>query len=354
MKNKFLVIIFIIYIFTFSILGIVLKDEVVSISERRKLKTFPNFEYTSEYVTNLDKYFLDHFPFRDNFRSIKAMLNYKIFRKLDNNGIYLKDNYIFKSNYPTNKKSIDNFINKTNEIKKDFNVNNNIYMLIVPDKNYYLKDKNFLQIDYNYIYNEINKLNFNNIDIRNIMNLDDYYETDTHWKQENLNKVVKEITNKMNLKYENINYKKNIYNNFYGVYYGESAIDRKPEKLTYLTNEVIDKAKVYYLENSKLNKVYDENNLKDLDSYDIYLDGASSYIEIDNEYSTSDKELIIFRDSFGSSLAPLLINYYKKITIIDNRYIDSDNYLKYVKFDKQDILFVYSTLIINTSYTLKG
>lgn len=354
MKNKFLVIIFIIYIFTFSILGIVLKDEVVSISERRKLKTFPNFEYTSEYVTNLDKYFLDHFPFRDNFRSIKAMLNYKIFRKLDNNGIYLKDNYIFKSNYPTNKKSIDNFINKTNEIKKDFNVNNNIYMLIVPDKNYYLKDKNFLQIDYNYIYNEINKLNFNNIDIRNIMNLNDYYETDTHWKQENLNKVVKEITNKMNLKYENINYKKNIYNNFYGVYYGESAIDRKPEKLTYLTNEVIDKAKVYYLENSKLNKVYDENNLKDLDSYDIYLDGASSYIEIDNEYSTSDKELIIFRDSFGSSLAPLLINYYKKITIIDNRYIDSDNYLKYVKFDKQDILFVYSTLIINTSYTLKG
>ena len=50
-----------------------------------------------------------------------------------------------------------------------------------------------------------------------------------------------------------------------------------------------------------------------LDSYEVYLDGASSFIEIENKNSLSDKELIIFRDSFGSSLIPLLINYYKKI-----------------------------------------
>ena len=27
--------------------------------------------------------------------------------------------------------------------------------MIIPDKNYYLKDKNFLQIDYDYIYQEL-------------------------------------------------------------------------------------------------------------------------------------------------------------------------------------------------------
>ena len=66
------------------------------------------------------------------------------------------------------------------------------------------------------------------------------------------------------------------------------------------------------------------------------------------------KELIIFRDSFGSSLAPLLINYYSKITIIDNRYINSDNIINYVEFNNQDVLFMYSTLIVNNSFSLKG
>ena len=44
----------------------------------------------------------------------------------------------------------------------------------------------------------------------------------------------------------------------------------------------------------------------------------------------TEKELVIFRDSFGSSISPLLINYYSKITIIDNRYISSNNYLNLI------------------------
>ncbi|MBO5414261.1 MAG: hypothetical protein J6A17_01405, partial [Bacilli bacterium] len=67
-----------------------------------------------------------------------------------------------------------------------------------------------------------------------------------------------------------------------------------------------------------------------------------------------DKELVVFRDSFGSSLTPLLINYYKKITLIDNRYIHSKYYLNKVDFKNQDILFMYSTLLVNNSGSLKG
>ena len=199
MKNKIITIIFILYIFIFSILGIIMKDKLISESERRKLKTFPEFSFTSEYVNSLDKYFLDHFPFRDNFRSIKANFNYKILNKLDNNGIYLKDNYIFKTNYPDNQKYINNFIDKTNIIKNKLSENNNVYIMIIPDKNYYLKDKYFLQLDYDNLYKQVDKLNIKNIDIKDIMNLNDYYETDTHWKQENLLKVVKRMSEVMNL-----------------------------------------------------------------------------------------------------------------------------------------------------------
>jgi len=354
MKNKIITICFIIYIFSFSIIGLVLKDKEISTTERRYLKKFPSFELDSNYITNVDKYFLDHFPFRNNFRSIKANFNYNFLFKLDNNNIYLKNDYIFKAEYPTNYKSIEKFITTINKIKSTLNENNKIYILTVPDKNYYLDEKLFLNIDYEYIYNEIDKLNITNIDIRNIMNLSDYYQTDTHWKQEKLDKVVKEISMFMNFEYEETTYENKVFDNFYGVYYGESALNRKPEKLTYLINEDIEGAEVKYLENNKLTSVYNFENLDSFDAYEVFLDGASSFIEITNKNSLSNKELVVFRDSFGSSLTPLLIKYYSKITLIDNRYISSNDYKNLIEFTDQDVLFLYSTLIINNSSTLKG
>ncbi len=354
MKSKIVTIVFALYIFFFSILGLLLKDEIISTSERRKLKTFPSFEFSSEYINEVDKYFLDHFPLRDTFRSIKANFNYQVLRKLDNNDIYLKDGYIFKKEYPTNIASINNFMKILNINKSKLSSNNNVYLMIIPDKNYYLGKEDFLYIDYDYIYKELDKLNIKSIDIRDLMELDDYYKTDTHWRQERLDKVVKRMSQVMNFKYNDISYHENVYDNFYGGYYSEASVNVPSEKLFYLTNCDIMNAKVWYLENEELTSVYNLDNLDSFDSYEVYLDGASSYIEITNDNSSTDRELVIFRDSFGSSITPLLINYYKKITLIDNRYIKSTNYLDYITFDKQDVLFMYSTLIVNNSVTLKG
>ena len=158
----------------------------------------------------------------------------------------------------------------------------------------------------------------------------------------------------MNFLYQDITYDESVLTTFYGVYYGESAVKRGSEKLIYLTNSLFDDVEVNYFENGNINTVYNQDKLFGLDPYDVYLDGASSYIEINNKNASSDRELVIFRDSFGSSLTPLLINYYKKITLIDNRYINSDNFNKLIEFDDQDVLFMYSTLLINDSYSLKG
>ena len=354
MKNKVIVFTFVIYLFFFSIAHVLIKDKIVSETERRKLTNFPQFKLESDFITNIEDYLLDHFPFREKFRNLKAAYNYKILNQLENNKIYIKDNYIFKSEYPTNKKSISYFKQNINKISKNFTEENRVFLLTVPDKNYYLNDKNFLQINYDYLYNELSFPQITNIDIRNIMELEDYYETDTHWKQEKLNKVVKMLSSYLNFEYQEYQYKENKFDNFYGVYYGESAVSRNPETITYLTNYVLDNSKVIYLENKNLNNIYNIEKLNSLDSYEVFLDGASSFIEIYNDFNLKNRELIVFRDSFGSSLVPLLIPYYSKIIVIDNRYITSDNFKKFVKFTNQDILFLYSTLIINNSYSLKG
>lgn len=354
MKNKILVFIFIGFIFIFSLGSIFIPDKKISYSERRKLKEFPEFEFSGEYISDVDGYLLDHFIFRDLFRSIKAKFNYSVLNKLDNNDIYLKDNYIFKSNYPTNKESISSFMEKINKLEGLLTKDNKKFIMIIPDKNYYLKSDDFLGIDYEYIYKEMNKLGLKNINITDKLSLDSYYETDTHWKQDKLNDVVLEMDRVMDFNYYDVSYKKNIYNKFYGVYYGESAINRDPEKLVYLTNDLFDDVEVNYFENGNLKTIYNTSKLDGMDAYDVYLDGASSFITISNPNSSSSKELVIFRDSFGSSISPLLVPYYNKITIIDNRYITSNNFTNLIEFTNQDVLFMYSTLLVNDSKSLKG
>ena len=65
------------------------------------------------------------------------------------------------------------------------------------------------------------------------------------------------------------------------------------------------------------------------------------------------KELIVFRDSYGSSLVPLLIEGYKKITVVDIRYVSSRILNNYIKFKDQDVLFMYSILTINNSFSIR-
>ena len=124
MKIKIITFMFISYLLVFLVLHIVFEDNVISFTERRELTSFPKFSLSSEYVTKIDKYLLDQFPYRNGFRSIKATFNYNIMNRLENNGIYLKRDGIYKSNYPTDSGSIDNFVNRIEHIKMLLSENN--------------------------------------------------------------------------------------------------------------------------------------------------------------------------------------------------------------------------------------
>jgi len=125
----------------------------------------------------------------------------------------------------------------------------------------------------------------------------------------------------------------------------------EPDVLTYLYdgNEKISVTHLEYGTKS----MYDTEKLTSLDSYDVFLSGPSSYIEIENRSVNDDSTLILFRDSFGSSIAPLLTPYYNKIIMVDLRYMDFKFVQEKLNFENADVLFLYSTLIINSSDILK-
>lgn len=352
-KNIVLSIIFITFLFTFMIVNIVKKDDDISYSERRKLQKMPKITYDSvingTYFNTLDKYTTDQFILRDNFRKIKIDID--LLTKNNYNKLYLYKDYIIEETYPLNKESVINVTNKINNIKRTYlNDTNDIYYSIVPDKNYFVNDDN-LKIDYDELKNIMNSnLDIKYIDIFNELSLEDYYKTDTHWREEKLSKVVNKLSKEMNFNIDN-NYSFKRISDFNGTYSSRIVKEDIKDEIYILDN--VNDMNVYNYETNGYEKVYDLTKLNSFDKYNVYLSGSVSLLKIESVNTSSNKDLIVFRDSYGSSLIPFMMNGYKSITVVDTRYISSSMLSNYIDFNNKDILFLYSTLLINDSFTLK-
>lgn len=361
----------IISIFIVAILWLILSFTVwlhpvkdISISERRPLSQFPEISANSilsgEFVKDFESFTVDQFPSRDAFRQIKSIFQYYVLQQKDNHNIYIEDGYAVKMEYPLNEKSLENANKYFDKIYQKYLKNTNVksYISVVPDKNYYLGNwAGSLIMSYDKLFDSIesNNLWATYIDIVTELSFDDYYRTDTHWKQEEIIGVARKICEEMGTEWPNENNftLTKIDKPFYGVYYGQAALPMKPDDMYILNNEIIKQCIVKDYETGKTTKIYDKSMISSQDLYDIYLSGAKALISIENPNASTDKELIIFRDSFGSSLAPLLIQSYSKITLIDIRYISVDYIDKFIEFNNQDVLFLYSTLILNSSFSFK-
>ena len=297
---------------------------------------------------------MDNFYQRETFRKLKTSVELDVFKKQDVNKIYKYNDFLVEQIYPLDEKSAINLTNKINYIKDSYlNETNKIYYSIIPDKNYYT-DNSHLKLDYDKMQqimeNNLNGLQY--IDIFQDLSLDSYYYTDSHWKQEKLQNVAKTIAENMNFSITQ-NYNEQKVATFKGVYAGQLPINTKEDEIKILVNNVIADANAYNYETKEQGGIYNFKKLTGYDKYDIYLSGATPLIEISNANNKTNKTLVIFRDSYASSLAPLLTEGYSKITLVDTRYISPKILNEYVNFENADILFLYSTLIINNSMALK-
>lgn len=357
-KNVVVTISFLLVIIIMLIANLIEQDKEVSLAERRRLQQFPKFSinqlFKGTFFEKFEKYTMDQFVQREAFRSLKTRMEIGVLKKQDSNSIYEHDGKLIEQIYPLNEKSVVNLTKKMNEINQRYvKENNKVYYTIVPDKNYFA-NTNHLKLDYQKLQDMMadNLKWAEYIDIFDCLDLSCYYATDSHWKQETLQKVVNKIATKMDLKIQN-NYEEKSVIDFKGVYAGQFPIEIGKDEIRILTNEVIENCTVYNYETGKKTKIYNMNKINAPDKYDIYLSGATPLLTIENPIVKQNKELIVFRDSYGSSLVPLLVEEYSKITLIDTRYISPKILGEYVEFQNNDVLFIYSTLLINNSTSLK-
>ena len=342
-------------------LHLLLPDQAVSRAERRKLAQRPALTASSlldgSYAGNLEDYLLDQFPLRDGFRTVKSLWNYYLLGQKDNNGVFLEHGTVSKLDSQLDQKQVELFVSRMNSLRSKLFPDSQVTVAIVPDKNYYLTNgENYPRLDYEALYETVQTgLPWaDHLDLRADLDWDLYYSTDSHWRQEKLQQVVEHLALQMDLELPALDtYEQTALPGFYGVYYGQAALPLPAETLYYLENDVTRSAVVTGPELKGEQPVYAPEKFQGMDGYDVFLHGAQAVLTVENPLAETDRELVIFRDSFGSSLAPLLLPAYKTITLVDIRYVASEYVGQFVDFHGQDVLILYSTTLINGAGVLR-
>ena len=352
-------------------------DQVYSFTERSYLDTFPELSVEnilekgdSSFMSEFNSYTLDQFPLRDTFRQLKALFHLYALNQSDNNDKYIHDGYIaemallnekvFQKNLASMQRIYEKYLKDAQGC--------NVYMAVIPDKNYYLAEPSgHMSLDYSKLFADVqaNASWATHISLLDKLELSDFYRTDTHWRQEKLLDVAQKVANAMGVqgpREEDFTVQK-LEDTFYGVYYGQIALPVAGEDMFLLRSDVLDNCLVSYDGAEAVKGVYDWDRSKvELearpnggynvygDMYEVFLSKESGKIVIENPSATTDRELVVFRDSFGRSFIPLLIQDYAKVTILDTRWIAGGSYMlnNHITFENQDVLFLYSALVLNS------
>lgn len=364
MKNKLFVILMAAAILLGALGFCLLPGEDFSDSERRLLASFPELSVKSvfdgSFMTEFETYAQDNFPLRDDFRALKSTVSLRLFMQGDNNGLYITEGHISKLDGPLNEKMLDHAAGRMESIYDKYleGTDCRVFFSMIPDKNYFLAPEagrpylDFAELE-GYMLGCTQYMDY--IPIAKLLEAGDYYRTDSHWRQERIEDVAGTITNALGAETLGTYEIMPITHDFYGVYAGQLAINSLSDRIFYAVNDTIRGCTVTSYDSGKARAVpfYDMEAAEGRDPYEFFLNGADALLVIENPAAEEDRELVIFRDSFASSLAPLMIESYSKITLVDIRYIQSGMLGNYIGFDNQDVLFIYSTGLLNNSLSMK-
>jgi len=340
-------------------------------TERRLLARRPELSADSlisgRFMSEFDVYMQDQFSAREQWRLFNAITRRYVFGLRDHNGYYFAGGHLSQMEFPLNPEAVAQNAARLDSIGRNFFEGMNVFYSVIPDKNYFLAEPNgFLALDYDEMMRIIHghMQNHTYISLFDVMELDSFYRTDIHWRQEALFPVANRLAEGLNVELPSRDrFSEHRLFPFYGSFHGHAALPVRPDELIFLTNDYTENAVVYTLleqgrqlvfsryvtldgEQHQLG-VYNPFLFGRMDSYDIFLAGAQAIITIDVPNAETDRELIIFRDSFGSSIAPLLLGGYSRITLVDIRYIPTRLLPQFIEFGNQDVLFLFNTTLFN-------
>lgn len=315
------------------------------------------------FFEDAEDYLLDQFPLRDGFRRLKALWQYRIFGQKDNHGIILRDGHAAQLLPALSTGAEETFVNRLTELQDRFLTQDglNFYLTVIPDKMAYLAGTDYPALDYDALRERMSESGAGRyIDLFDCLDIGSYYTTDSHWTQPGAIPAANELLSAMGAMTLTDYTLSEPMGPFYGVYYGESALPLPADSIVTVHTGAIDSALVQRAHRTKPMMedagMYPAEGFASADPYDVFLGGACGVITLENpapSAEVSGRTLCLFSDSFGRSLAPLMLAGYEKVVVYDIRYITASLALELVPVEEgADVLFAYSISAIDVSANL--
>ena len=273
--------------------------------------------------------------------------------------IYVYRGYAAATDAPWSEKSLDFAAKRLGHLLETYFTGEGYrrYLAVVPDKAQFTEPPEGYtpagaQETADYL---AQRLPVEEIDIAPLLSLEDYYRTDPHWRQERLHPVAQALADAMGVSLPDTAEESlhTLAGEFHGSYWGKTAEPLAADVLSYITSPLLDGCVVYDYETDSTGGVYDLTAAEKA-PYDLFLSGSKALLRIENPAAGNDRTLIVFRDSFGSSLIPLLAQGYGTVYAVDIRYLSTDALARVVTFPEEaDVLLVYSATVLQNSVTLK-
>ena len=363
--------IFILCLFGVMLVNLIIPDREMSEEENRMLASKPKLTFSTlangDFMEQYEEYLSDQFAGRDLWHRLKVALDRFGGSRMEN-GIYIgKDGQLLQDiqvpdqeHLSENLDAIKNFTETYQDIP--------VTIILVPDAACVLSDRlPWLASveDQNQMISMAQQSLGDSVtwvDAASALNKHKrekiYYLTDHHWTSLGAFYTFQEAAPALGIE-EDVSDKFLSYtvsDSFNGVLASESgACLGTEEKIDiYVPREGDDDVIVNYVnESRRTTSLYDSSKLETKDQYGVFLGGNTSLIDI-RTVSTSQKRLLVVKDSFANSFIPFLAPYYREIVVVDPRYYSGTIEDIMDAYRITDALFLYSGNSFFTDNSISG
>lgn len=376
MKNlykKIMVAIFALFLAAMPILTLIYlspEERPFSENENKYLSAFPQLTFKSyknaSFMKGFDTWLSDRFFGREDWIILKNKTDSAL-GKTEINGVFTENDMMMQKwdsydedLYTRNLNAINKFVENNSQIPA--------YFMLVPNAQEIYKENtpSFAEVGsqkefIDNFYSSLKGFSGTVDTLSPLMQRKNsyiYYRTDHHWTSYGAftaYEAAAPVLDYDNFKYDSFTIE-HASNSFRGTLFSKTLdFDVTPDVIDYYTltnNEPEVKVSVYKdLNTAKQEVVYDEYDsmyfrsfLEVKDKYSSYLGQNSPIVTVENENAKSDRSLLIIKDSYAHSLVPFLSKEYKKVTMIDLRYINMDFRIMVPLEGYDQMLFVYNVI----------
>ena len=353
-----------------AVLFIAMDKKEFSENENRYLAEFPSVSLekikSGEYMSGLESYLADHFPFRDFFMGVKTKAEMSA-GKREINGIYIaKDGYLIEEyEKPENTERIGKILGSFAKELEGQEVD--VRLMLVPTAVCIYEEKlpeyapvrdQMETAEIIYGISGINPVDCSKDLLACKAKGELYYKTDHHWttrgayagytaycREKGMDAVsLEEMTAQTAAE------------DFRGTVYSKAGdYGREGDPITIYTNPA-DKLTVEYMDTGETTEsLYNLEYAEEKDKYSLFLDNLHSLIEITNENADSGRELVLIKDSYANSMVPFLVRHYKKIYVFDTRYY-KQGVSEFIKEQPgvTDVLLLYNMNTLDSDLGIRG